>query len=170
MLTYFCYTGKILVFLINFVIQGDFLVILTLNKRKYLKFCHTERSEVSIQKNGEWIAEFMDFSLRLKWQCELSLRALRKQSVAIHKFKVYLKFFGFFCCGYALQPVGSLTLKMTRFFKNSNKFHKKTKSPPPSLYFQCFEALFCFILGVVLKKIANFFRKRHFLCYNFICL
>ena len=29
MLTYFCYTGKILVFLINFVIQGDFLVILT---------------------------------------------------------------------------------------------------------------------------------------------
>ena len=50
MLTYFCYTGKILVFLINFVIQGDFLVILTLNKRKYLKFCHTERSEVSIQK------------------------------------------------------------------------------------------------------------------------
>ena len=25
-----------------------------------------------------------------------------------------LNFFGFFCCGYALQPVGSLTLKMTR--------------------------------------------------------
>ena len=50
MLTYFCHTDKILVFLINFVIQGDFLVILTLNKRKYLKFCHTERSEVSIQK------------------------------------------------------------------------------------------------------------------------
>ena len=66
MLTYFCYTGKILVFLINFVIQGDFLVILTLNKRKYLKFCHTERSEVSIQKNGEWIAEFMDFLLPSK--------------------------------------------------------------------------------------------------------
>ena len=30
MLTYFCHTDKILVFLINFVIQGDFLVILSL--------------------------------------------------------------------------------------------------------------------------------------------
>ena len=64
MLTYFCYTGKILVFLINFVIQGDFLVILTLNKRKYLKFCHTERSEVSIQKTESgllnlWIFRFV---------------------------------------------------------------------------------------------------------------
>ena len=96
-------------------------------------FCHTERSEVSINlkrgfaylrrgffarftplkmtmplsywaqrsihtKNGEWIAEFMDFSLRSKWQnppsfsnskvrflCP-SLRA-SKASVAIHKFK-----------------------------------------------------------------------------------
>ena len=36
-----------------------------------------------------------------------------------------LNFFGFFCCGYALQPVGSLTLKMTRvlgfsFFNESS--------------------------------------------------
>ena len=53
MLTYFCYTGKILVFLINFCHTRLFP-------------CHTERSEVSIQKNGEWIAEFMDFSLTLK--------------------------------------------------------------------------------------------------------
>ena len=69
MLTYFCYTGKILVFLINFV-------ILTLNKRKYLKFCHTERSEVSIQKTESgllnlWIFRYAQndkrrFLLRLR--------------------------------------------------------------------------------------------------------
>ena len=69
MLTYFCYTGKILVFLINFV-------ILTLNKRKYLKFCHTERSEVSIQKTESgllnlWIFRYaqndnVDFLLQLR--------------------------------------------------------------------------------------------------------
>ena len=42
------------------------------------------------------------------------------------EYKACLKFFGFFCCGYALQPVGSLTLKMTRvlgfsFFNESSK-------------------------------------------------
>ena len=48
-------------------------------------------SEVSIQKNGEWIAEFMDFSLRSKWQM-----------------------FEIFCCDCALQPIKSLCANALR--------------------------------------------------------
>ena len=41
-----------------------FLVILTLDKRKYLKFCHTERSEVSI--NLKYALNSLVFLLRLR--------------------------------------------------------------------------------------------------------
>ena len=43
------------------------------------------------------------------------------------KFKVCLKFFGFFCCDYTLQPVGSPFYKRLKMIKTS--YHRKmTKS------------------------------------------
>ena len=94
MLTYFCYTGKILVFLINFVIQGDFLVILTLNKRKYLKFCHTERSEVSIQKTESgllnlWIFRYAQNDKGLKFF--KNSKKIQKLQAKIQNFQTNLK-------------------------------------------------------------------------------
>ena len=51
------------------------------------------------------------------------------------------------------------------------KFSQKHKiPPPPACIFSDLRHFFCFILGAGLKKIANFFRKRYFLCYNFTCL
>lgn len=65
-----------------------------------------------------------------------------------------------------LSKISPLT---ANFPKSFPKFHKNTKAPPPACIFSDLRHFFCFILGVGLKKFANFFRKRYFLCYNFAC-
>ena len=64
-----------------------------------------------------------------------------------------------------LSKISPLT---ANFPKSFPKFHKNINAPPPACIFSDLRHFFCFILGVSLKKFANFFRKRHFLCYNFI--
>jgi len=60
--------------------------------------------------------------------------------------------------------------KNQKLLKNFSKNSQKHKIPPPACIFSDLRHFFCFILGAGLKKIANFFRKRYFLCYNFTCL
>ena len=83
-------------FVIPTCLADLFFVILTLNKRKYLKFCHTERSEVStnLTQNYLWIAtqilqkfvrnDKKAFSLNLSFsvQVQISLEVSASRAVA----------------------------------------------------------------------------------------
>lgn len=50
------------------------------------------------------------------------------------------------------------------------KFHKNTKAPPPSLYFQPLKPFFVIFRNTFLKKFANFCHKSEKLYYNFIVI
>ena len=140
--------------------------------------------------NLKCILNSLDFSLSSessKWQC---LRFFKNSKIQTNS-KLPLKFKFFqqilkFPNKFKISPkfwkkLNKIPKKFPKFeknFKNSLKFfpnfHKNTKAPPPACIFSDLTHFFCFILGVGLKKFANFFRKRYFLCYNFnriwICL
>ena len=68
---------------------------------------------------------------------------------SIHKFKVCLKFFGFFCYGYALQPAGSLSMRKLKMTKTSQKQG-----------FICYAELFPLVILTKFAVIANFAKAK----------
>ena len=54
--------------------------------------------------------------------------------------------------------------------QSPKKFHKNTKAPPPSPYFQPLKPFFVIFRNTFLKKFANFCHKSEKLYYNFIVI
>ena len=158
-----------------------FWIFRSFHSLKMTKVCrHCEPMKSAWQSiNLKHILNSMDFSLSSessKWQ-NLELLSLKVRS-KWQRFEIFQTFLKFKQISKKIQKIPKKFLKIQKkFFKkfqNSLKifpnFHKNTKAPPPACIFSDLRHFFCFILGVGLKKFANFFRKRYFLCYNFTCL
>ncbi len=72
--------------------------------------------------------------------------------------QIFLKFSKFF------SKISPYNRKFPQIF---SKISQKDKIPPPSLYFQCFEALFLLYFGRGLEKICKFFPQKIFFMLQF---